>query len=435
MSSDAFTKKRWLKLSLRGWLMSFTVFMLCVAIFSILFVRRSKVEYPMKHQFAVSDPAFFGSAFSLANPVPVEGNKIELLQNGDAIFGSMLEAIRGAEMSVNFEAFLFESGKVGDRFLEALMERAQAGVKVRVLLDGLGSGMKLDNADVDRLKKAGCLFAYYHPTKSWRIDRINRRTHRRVLVVDGKVGFTGGVGFADLWEGNAQNPKNWRDIAARIEGPLVTQLQSAFQAHWVKCYGVPLTGPIDFPTLEAAGKLPAVAVASESFSFAPMALMQAVTFSSAVKTIYISNAYCAPSKSQVSMLVDAVKRGVQVRLLLPGHHMDQPLTKAAGRGAYGDLLKGGVEIFEYQPTMMHNKTMVVDGMLSVFGTSNFDARSAVINEEIDIAVYDVGFGQQMIDVFNQDLEKSLPYTLEDFKKRSLWERFTEWVMIPFHSQV
>jgi cardiolipin synthase A/B len=417
------------------WLSAFGTLLLGLLIFGILLIRREPVEYYLDYQFTVRDPEFFPSAHALSDPLPVAGNKIELLHNGKMIFPAMLEAIRGAQESVNFEAFLFHSGEVGSQFRDALAERARAGVEVRVMLDGLGSAFALDNTYVEELKRAGCSFAYYHPAPSWRLDRLNRRTHRRVLVVDGRIGFTGGVGFSDEWQGDADSPEHWREVHARLEGPIVGNLQAAFQKHWLKEVGETLSGKGQFPELAPAGNLRAQVVASESFSAAPLSLVQAVAFSAAQKSIYITNAYCAPSGSQTRALVAAVERGVDVRLLLPGKHNDQPATKAAGRTAYGELLKGGVKIYEFQPTMIHSKTMVIDGVFSVFGSSNFDARSAQINEELDVTVYDEDFGREMQAVFERDLQRSREYTLEDFKKRSLWERFTEWVMLPFHSHI
>jgi cardiolipin synthase len=417
------------------WLSAFATLLLGLLIFGLLFIRREAVEYYLDYQFTVNDPEFFSSAHALSNPLPVSGNKIEILHNGRMIFPAMLEAIRGAKESVNFEAFLFHSGEVGAQFRDALAERAREGVEVRVMLDGLGSAFELDNSYVEELKKAGCSFAYYHPARSWRLDQLNRRTHRRVLVVDGRIGFTGGVGFSDEWQGDADSPEHWREIHARLEGPIVGNLQAAFQEHWFKEVGETLSGKGQFPELAPAGNLRAQVVASHSFSAAPLALVQAVAFSAARESIYITNAYCAPSSSQTRALVEAVKRGVDVQLLLPGKHNDQPATKAAGRTAYGELLKGGVKIYEFQPTMIHSKTMVIDGIFSILGSSNFDARSAQINEELDITVYDKAFGREMQAVFKRDLQRSKPYTLEDFKKRSLWERLTEWVMLPFHSQI
>lgn len=347
----------------------------------------------------------------------------------------MLLAISSAKSTVNFEAFLFHSGAVADKFIEALTERARAGVEVRILLDGVGSGLDLKNEDVAKLEEGGCKFAYYHPTRALRIDRLNRRTHRRVLVVDGRTAFTGGVGFADEWQGDADAPDHWRELHAKIEGPLVAKLQTAFQQHWLAETGEVLGGGGHFPVLEAVGTLKAQVVASTEFSVAALPLVQAVAVASAEKSIFITNPYCTPTEDQVHLLSEAVKRGVDVRMLLPGKHNDQPWTKAAGRGSYGELLKAGVKVFEYTPTMVHSKTMVVDGMFSLFGTSNLDARSSAINEEIDVSVYDESFGREMDLVFSRDLEKAKEYKLEDFEKRTLWERFTEWIVIPFRSQL
>jgi cardiolipin synthase len=355
---------------------------------------------------------------------------VQLLHNGDQIFPAMLTAIHDAKASINFEAFLFYSDGVGRQFRDALCERARAGVRVRVLLDGIGSGSEFSDADETVFRQAGCTFAYYHPTRSWRVDKMNRRTHRRVLVVDGKVGFTGGVGFADKWSGNADSPEHWRDLQARLEGPIVAKLQGAFQQHWVRATGETISGASEFPPLPAAGKLRTQLIASHSFSVSPISLVQAVAFASAEKTIFITNAYCAPSKNQVKLLTTAAARGVDVRMLVPGQHNDQPMTKSAGRGAYGELLEGGVKIFEYEATMIHTKTMVVDGLFSVFGSSNFDSRSAQINEELDITVYDEGFGAEMDSVFEEDLRHSKSYRLEEFKKRSAWERFSEAIVAP-----
>lgn len=435
MTHSRWISKRWWKIPIGVWLSASLVTLVGVAIFCFFFIRRDVIEYKPAHTFGIRDPAFFGSAHAMADPFPVAGNKIVLLHNGDQIFPALLEAIHSAKKSINFEAFLFYSGNIGSQFRDALSERARAGLRVRVLLDGVGSGAKLDNSDVEMMKKAGCQFAYYHPTHSWRIDRTNRRSHRRILVVDGKVGFTGGVGFADQWQGNGDGKDHWRDIHARIEGPLVAKLQGAFQQHWIKAFGDVLSGADEFPALQPAGNLRAQVVASHSFSVAAVPLVQAVAISSAEKSVFITNAYCTPNDDQVELLVQAIKRGVDVRLLLPGRHNDQPATKAAGREAYGKLLQGGVKIFEFEPAMIHSKTMVVDGFFSMFGSSNLDSRSSQINEELDVTVYDETFGREMQEVFQRDLEQSQPYTLEQFNSRSLWERSIEWVMLPFHSQL
>jgi len=440
MPKKRYRRAHWLnnqlwRLAIGEWIALTLTFLTLVLLFCLFFIRRHTVEYHFEHRFSVADPEFVGSALALANPVLVGGNKIELLNNGDNYFPAMLEAMRAARKSINFEAYIFFSDETGRQFRDVLCQRASEGIEVRVLLDGIGSGWRLNNSDVKMMKKCGCKFAYYHPTHSWRVDRTNRRSHRRILVVDGKVGFTGGVGFADKWSGNAQDPKHWRDVQARIEGPLVAEMQASFQEHWVKTYEEALTGSAQFPTLTGAGDLKAQIVASRSFSMAAVPLAQAVAFTAAKSRIWITNSYCTPTPDQVEQLVKAVQRGVDVRMLLPGPNNDQPLTKSAGRTAYGKLLAGGVKMFEYQPTMIHIKSMVIDGLFSMFGSSNLDARSSAINEELDVVVYDSGFGQQMESMFEQDLKQAKEYTLEDFKKRSLWERVTEWLAVPFRSQL
>jgi cardiolipin synthase len=428
--------QRWWKLAIAEWIGLCLFFITLVVIFCLFFIRRKSLEYKLEHTFSVSSPEFFGSALALTNPVPQPGNKIELFQNGDQFFPAMLEAIHSAKKTVNFAAYIFKSDGTGRQFRDALCERARAGVEVRLLLDGIGSGWDLDNSDVRRMTDAGCKFAYYHPVQSWRMDRANRRSHRRMLIIDGKVGFTGSAAFSDKWSGHAQDKDHWRDLHARLEGPIVAELQAAFQGHWVKTFGEALTGAGQFPSLPAAGELKAQIVESHSFSAAaPIPMVQAVAFAAAQKRIWITNPYCTPSDDQVDLLVKAVQRKVDVRFLLPGPYNDQPMTESAGRTAYGRLLEGGVKIFEYQPTMIHAKTMVVDGLFSMLGSSNLDPRSSEINEEIDVVVYDEGFARLMEETFEKDLAQSREYTLQQFKNRSLWERTTEWLMIPFRSQL
>ena len=364
---------RWWKLALGEWIALTLAFLAIVLLFCLFFIRRHTLEYKIEHTFAVRDPEFIGSALGLSDPVPVAGNKIELLQNGDEYFPAMLEAIRSARRTINFEAYIVYSDVIGREFRDALMERARAGIEVRVLLDGIGSGWKLKNSDVRMMKEAGCKFSYYHPVRSWRVDRTNRRSHRRILVVDGRVAFTGAVGFAERWSGHAEDKNHWRDLQAQIEGPVVTKLQSAFEEHWIKTFGEALSGEGQFPLLTAKGDSRAQVVLSHSFSMAPIPLLLAIAFAAAEKRIWITNAYCTPTADQVDLLVKAVRRHVDVKLILPGKNDDQPLTKSAGRAAYGRTLEGGVKIFQYQPTMIHEKSMVIDGLFALFGSSNLDA--------------------------------------------------------------
>ena len=374
--SSHWLNQQWWKLRLAEWIGLCLGFLAVVLLFCLFVIRRHTLEYHLEHTFAVRDPEFFGSALALSDPGAIAGNKIELLANGDEYFPAMLKAIRSARQTVNFAAYIFASDDVGRQFRDAFCERARAGVEVRLLLDGIGSGWGLDNSDVRMMRKAGCKFSYYHPTASWRVDRTNRRSHRRVLVVDGKVAFTGSAGLPSAGQGMRRTKNHWRDSHARIEGPLVGKLQWAFEEHWIKTFGETLSGAAQFPELAPAGDVKAQVVASTSFSMAPVPLIQATAFAAAEKRIWITNPYCTPTDDQVDLLTKAVQRHVDVRLLLPGVNNDQPLTKSAGRAAYGRMLEGGVKIFEYQPTMIHEKAMVVDGLFSMFGSSE-------INEELD----------------------------------------------------
>lgn len=429
------SRKFW-HLSLKSWIILVLLAVLGWVFYSIFFVRRETVDYLPQHTITVAAPSFFASAHSLGNPLPIHGNRITLLHNGNGIFPVLLEAIKGAQKTVNFEAFLFNSGTVGSQFRDAFCERARAGVEVRVLLDGLGSSSELENSDVKMMEEAGCKFAYYHPAKSWRIDQSNRRTHRRIMVVDGMVGFTGGVGFADHWQGNGEAKEEWRDVHAKIEGPLVTQLQADFQQHWLKATGEALAGPSQFPDIPAVGPMTAQVVASSSFSYAPLHWLLALSIASAEKRIWITNSYCVPSDQQTELLVQAAKRGVDVRFIIPSEeHNDQPTTGIAGRHSYEKLVAGGVKIYQYTPAMVHSKTVVVDSLFSIFGSSNFDPRSFEINEELDVTVYNPEFAAEMERVFLADQSKSRLCTLEEFQNQSWWDRVKEFFVLPFRSQV
>jgi cardiolipin synthase len=266
---------------------------------------------------------------------------------------------------------------------------------------------------------------------------LNHRNHRRVLVVDGTIGFTGGVGFADEWSGNADSPEHWRDTQVRVEGPAVRGLQRAFQENWSEITGEALIGDEFFPALPQAGST-SVAVVPSS----PLAAMSgaervySISLAAAAKEIWIANSYFLPDETTSGLLVAAARRGADVRIIVPSDpHNDVPATKAAGRASFGPLLEGGVKIFEYQPTMFHLKTMVVDGIFSTVGSANFDERSFHLNEEINLVVYDAAFAALMRERYEQDLSHCLPYTLAMWKERPLKKRLTEWLAGPFRSEL
>ena len=392
--------------------------------------------YELPHDFTLNASTFLPSA--LPGAVMTSANRLDLLENGDAIFPAMLAAISSARRTVNFEAYIFWSGDVGGRFRDALAERAAHGVAVRILIDAVGSPSgHLQPADVDVLRRAGCRVEFFHSTKPWMLWVVNHRNHRRVLVVDGLLGFTGSVGFADAWRGDADTKKHWRDTQLRVEGPAVRGLQRAFQENWSEVTGEALVGEEFFPVLPPSGAL-SVAVVPSS----PLAAMSgagrvySISLAAAAKEIWIANSYFLPDDATSRLLVAAAKRGVDVRVIVPSDEQsDVPATKAAGRSSFGPLLEGGVKIFEYQPTMYHLKTMVVDGIFSTVGSANFDERSFHLNEELNLFAYDAGFAETMRESFRRDLARCRPYTLATWKTRSLKKRLTEWLVTPFRSEL
>ena len=392
--------------------------------------------YELPHGFTVADPTFLPSA--LPGPTMTAGNRLELLENGDAVFPAMLAAIASAQKTVNFEAYIFWSGEVGSRFRDAFAERAAHGVAVRVLLDAVGSSRgSLKPSDVETMRRAGCHVEFFHSTKPWMLWVVNHRNHRRVLVVDGTVGFTGGVGFADQWRGDADSRGHWRDTQVRVEGPAVRGLQRAFQENWSETTGEPLVGAEFFPALPQVGST-SVAVVPSS----PLAAMSgagrvyAISLAAAVKEIWIANSYFLRNETTSGLLIAAVERGVDVRVMIPSDAQDDvPATKAAGRSSFGPLLEGGVKFFEYQPTMFHLKTMVVDGIFSTVGWANFDDRLFHLNEEINLFAYDAAFAALTKERYLRDQSRCRPYTTAMWKARSLKKRLTEWLVGPFRSEL
>ena len=407
--------------------------------FSIVISRLSRpreVRYESAHEFAVAEPTFFPSAHALADPVPITGNRVDVLVNGDQFFPSMLSAIAAAKRTIHLESYIFWSGHIASRFQAALAEKARQGVRVRLLLDGIGSSSKLSNDDVRALRRAGCDVGFFHPVKPWMLDTINNRTHRRILVVDGRVGFTGGAGIADEWLGNADRPEHWRDTQVRVEGPVVAQLQAAFQDNWAEVKGEALQGEESFPRLEPAGPTRAAVIASTARSpSSATKLLYAVSIAAAQKRISLSNSYFLPDTQSIALLVDAARRGVDVRVIVPGEVNDVPATKAGGRSRFGPLLEGGVKIYEYTPTMFHLKAMVVDGLFATIGSCNFDNRSFRLNDEVNLSVYDADFAGRLEEQFEKDLTRSKPYTLDRWRQRPWSERAFEWAVLPFRRQL
>jgi cardiolipin synthase len=394
-----------------------------------------KIEQRVERMYSVDSPQFAQELSALLGPPLLEGNRVEALLNGDEIFPPMLEAVRAAQKTINFESYIYWSGDIGKQFADALAERAKHGVAVHVLLDWAGS-TKMDASLLDELKSAGVQVYRYHAPSWYDIGRLNNRTHRKVLVVDGRLGFTGGVGIAPSWTGQSQDPDHWRDSHFRVEGPVVSQMQAVFLDNWIKVSGEALHGADYFPILSPVGQY-----RSQMFSSSPtggsesMELMYLMTITAAAKSIDLSAAYFVPDDLSRKALVAALRRGVKVRIIVPGKFIDSETVRLASKAEWGELLAAGALIHEFAPTMFHCKVMIVDRLLVSVGSTNFDNRSMRLNDEATLNVLDAGFADKQEATFESDLARSVPVTFEQWENRPLREKFGEQFVRLFGSQL
>ncbi|WP_052575316.1 phospholipase D-like domain-containing protein [Arenimonas metalli] len=409
---------------------------LVVVLLSFNFTRGEKqLERVLVHPHAIDSPQFRREMGVLLGPGITAGNQVQALDNGREIFPAMLADIRAARRSITFETYIYWSGEIGKAFAEALAERARAGVEVNVVIDWVG-GMKMDESLVTAMRGAGVRLELYRPLKWYNLSRVNKRTHRKLLVVDGRIGYTGGVGIADVWEGNAEDPEHWRDMHFRVEGPVVAQMQAAFIDNWIKATGRVLNGEAYFPPLAPAGDMDAqLFISSPEGGGESMHLMYLMAIASARESLDVHAAYFVPDALTMRALKMALKRGVRLRVLVPGEHIDSDAVRVASRALWGELLAAGAEIHVYRPTMMHVKSLVADGVLVSVGSTNFDVRSFQLNDEASLNVYDRGFAERMTATFERDLQRATPYTLEDWEARPWTERLHEAVVLPIKSQL
>ena len=389
---------------------------------------KPQIEYDFQSGYGIADAQFARTISNLLGPPLIAGNSIKSLRNGAEIFPEMLAAIQSARKTINFETYIYWSGDIGKRFSDALAERAAAGVQVCVIIDSVGSD-KMDKHSMSQMKDAGVHLVEYHPLQWFDIgsaNRLNNRTHRKLLVVDGHLGFTGGVGIADVWDGNADSPKHWRDMHYRVEGPVVAQLQAAFLDNWMKTTGHVLDGVDHFPPLPEVGTQYAQVFKSglEAGS-ASMELLFMLSIRSSQKSICIGSAYFVPDALIVKSLIQARKRGVKVRIIVPGSHIDEEVVRKASTGRWGELLKAGVEFYEYQPTMYHTKLLIVDDLWVSIGSSNMDNRSFRLNDEANLNVLDASFAAEQSRIFEEDLRNTKPITYERWKRRPAMDRILE----------
>lgn len=350
------------------------------------------------------------------------GNRVEIFTNGAQFYPAMRDAIRAAESSINLEAYILQPGQAADMLTAALVERAAAGIEVRIVVDAIGSSWPI-NREVARLVAGGCKCNYYQAPAWFRLHRLNNRTHRELLVIDGRVAFTGGAGIADWWLRPTRGRPEWRDTMARIDGPIVASLQGVFAENWLECCGEILTSPRHWPALQSTGEVPAMLVKS---SPSDRATASRVVFQSliegAVSTIEISTPYFLPDEALRLALVRAAQRGVRVRVVVPGRHTDQRLVRLASRRKFGTLLKSGVRIFEYRPAMTHVKALMVDETWALIGTTNVDNRSFEHNDELNIAFRQPEVTTRLRRDFDADAAASDEVTLRQWQRRPLLEK-------------
>lgn len=393
---------------------------------------------PITHERAVSrdytligqlDPAstdFVRALEAITGAPSTEGNSVQILTNGDQIFPAMLEAIRSAKTTLNLLTFVYWKGPIAPEVAHAVCERARAGVRCNVLLDAFGA-VKMDRGLIEEMRECGVHVSWFRPLRWYTLSRFNNRTHRKILVVDGRVGFTGGVGIAEEWMGDAQDAYHWRDTHLRIEGPAVRGLQGAFCENWLEATGEVLVGEDYLPHLERleGGVLAQVTRSSTGKGDTNAETLFFVAMAAARKRLWLTTAYFAPRPALVDALVEAAERGVDVRILVPGPHIDKDIVRKVGRTNYSKLLAKGIKIYEYQTTMLHAKTMAVDGVWTTVGSINFDNRSFALNDEANISIHNPEFARTMEKQFEIDLKQAKEFTPHRWSRRGLWERLQE----------
>ncbi len=416
-------------------LLGFAIGVLVTVILANFISSEKHLGHRITSSYAITDPQFTRSMSGLLGPPLVGGNLIKELMNGDEIFPAMLAAIRAAERTITFETFIYWRASIGREFAEALAERARAGVRVHVLIDFVGSN-KMDPALFALMSDAGAEVEKFHPLSWYHLSRFNNRTHRKLLVIDGRIGFTGGVGIADEWRGNAQDAKHWRDTHFRVEGPVVAQMQAAFMTNWIKTRSTVEHTEGYFPELKPVGPhFAQMFHSSPQEGSEDIRLMYLLSIAAARSHILLEQAYFVPDDLAIELLVAARKRGVRVEILTPSRHTDAPFVRRASRSRWGPLLESGMRIFEFQPTNLHYKVMIVDGLWSSVGSTNFDNRSFRLNDEANLNIHDAGFATRLEQIFDADKSRSREITLSEWKNRPKSERLWERALGLFRSQM
>jgi cardiolipin synthase len=392
----------------------------------LLAVAQDQETLRVNSAHTAGDPLFPAYVSALLGAAATGGNRYEVLTNGDQIFPAMLAAINGAARRIDFETYIYEAGTVGDQFSAAFEAAAQRGVQVNMVIDAMGTD-KIPKSWRKRLVAAGAKIGDFGQAKWYTLEELNYRTHRKILVVDGRVGFTGGVGLDDHWLGHAQDKDHWRDTMVRIEGPSARLMEGAFNENFIETSLVPVTPAVDPPPLVPPSPQDSAMVlrSSPSGGSSDLKRLYLISIGAAHRTLDISSPYFITDESTGWSLEQAVKRGVKVRILVEGDLTDAKPVKYASRYAYQEFLDLGIDIYEYQPTMMHAKAMVVDGTWSMFGSANFDNRSLELNDEMNVAVSDPGLAARLSRDFEQDLQQSKKLDPAQWRRRSPLEKARE----------
>jgi len=403
-----------------------TIVIVLLAVGGLLALAQDQVTLKIKSAHGADDPQFPGYTAVLLGADATGGNQYAVLTNGDQIFPSMLAAVNGARRRISFETYIFNNGSVGEQFTQAFEAAARRGVQVNLVVDAMGSN-KIPKEWQERLKAAGVKVGEFGQPKWYALEELNYRTHRKILVVDGRIGFTGGVGLDDQWLGHAQDKEHWRDTMVRIEGPVVRLMEGAFNENFIETSG-PVTPSVDPPEQIPAAPLDSAMVlrSSPSGGSNDLKRLYLLAIAAARRTLDICSPYFVTDESTEWALREARQRGVHVRILVEGDLTDAKPVKYASREAYQRLMDTGIEIYEYQPTMMHTKVIVVDGAWSMFGSANFDNRSLELNDEMNVAVSDKALSARLLQDFEQDLGVSRRLDPAQWRQRSTLEKSREY---------
>lgn len=391
--------------------------------------------YALEPDFDTSSSEFRATMAGATGMPLVGGNRVQIYNNGDEFYPAMLDAIESARLSITMEQYIFWDGQVGRRFAEAFSEKSREGVPVKLLVDAIGSAT-LGRQVLKILEAGGCQLAWFRPIHWYTLHRANQRNHRKSLIIDGRVAFTGGAGLADHWLGAAENQDEWRDIQIRVEGPAVAAQQAGFAQNWLLTTGEIIGGHELFPETQRAGGVPIQTIlSSPSAGATPAGTMYLIAVQCATQYLYIANPYFIPDARVIDMLARACRRGVTVKLMLAGKHNDTWWARQNSVRLYGRLLEAGVEIYEYRPTMLHQKTMIVDGVWATIGTTNFDNRSFALSEETNICFHDPVLVEQLRAIFCADLAQSERVKLAAWKGRGPWQQTKEALAALIENQV